>query len=144
VTVGAGPLIQTNNRPVGFAATVGLNIPLAWGRAESGQREAAAQLGATQQRYEATRLEVEGALGEAVARLRAARATEALLRREAMPQARATFQTVLAGYGQGRGELSAAITAEHQMHEVELRFLQAQLDAQVEVAAIERLIGGDL
>ena len=144
VTVGAGPLIQTNNRPVGFAATVGLNIPLPWGRQASGQREAAAQLGATQQRYEATRLEVEGALGEAVARLRAARATEALLRREAMPQARATLQTVLAGYGQGRGELSTAITAEHQMHDVELRLLQAQLDAQVEVAAIERLIGDDL
>lgn len=144
VTVGAGPLIQTNNRPLGFAATVGLNIPLPWGREASGQREAAAQLGASQQRYEATRLEIEGALGEALARLHAARATEALLRREAMPQARATFQTVLAGYAQGRGELSAAITAEHQMHDVELRLLQAQLDAQVEVAAIERLIGGDL
>lgn len=144
VTVGAGPLIQTNNRPVGFAATVGLNIPLPWGREAAGQREAAAQLGATQQRYEAARLEVEGALGEAIARLRAARATEALLRREAMPQARAAFQTVLVGYSQGRGELTAAITAEHQMHDVELRLLQAQLDAQVETAAIERLVGGDL
>ena len=144
VTVGAGPLVQTNNRPVGFAATVGLNIPLPWGREASGQREATAQLGATQQRQEATRLEVEGALGEAVARLRAARATEALLRRETMPQARAAFQATLAGYGQGRGDLTAAITAEHQVHDVELRLLQAQLDAQVEVAAIERLVGGDL
>ena len=144
VTVGAGPLLQTNNRPVGFAATVGLNIPLPWGREASAQREAAAQLGATQQRYEAARLEIEGALGEAVARLQASRATEALLRREARPQARAAFQTVLAGYSQGRGELTAAITAEHQMHDVELRLLQAQLDAQVELAAIERLIGGDL
>ena len=144
VTVGAGPLVQTNNRPVGFAATVGLSIPLFWGRAASGQREAAAQLGATQQRHDATRLEVEGAVGEAVARLRAARVTEALLRRETMPQARAGFQAVLAGYGQGRGDLTAAITAEHQVHDVELRLLQAQLDAQVEVAAIERLIGGDL
>jgi cobalt-zinc-cadmium efflux system outer membrane protein len=144
VTIGAGPLIQTNNRPVGFAATVGLNIPLPWGREAAGQQEAAAQLGATQQRYEATRQEIEGALGEAVALLRAAGATEALLRREAMPQARATFQTVLAGYSQGKGELTAAITAEHQMHDVELHLLQAQFDAQVEVAAIERLIGGDL
>ena len=144
VTVGAGPLIQTNNRPVGFAATVGLNIPLPWGRGAAGQREAAAQLGASQQRYEATRLEIEGALGEAIARLRAARATELLLRREAIPQARAAFQAVLAGYGQGRGELTAAITAERQMHDVELRLLQAQLDAQVELAAIERLVGGDL
>ncbi len=144
VTVGAGPLIQTNSRPVGFAATVGLNIPLPWGREAAGQQEAAAQLGASQQRYEATRLDIEGTLGEAIARLRAAQATELLLRREAMPQARAVFQAVLAGYSQGRGELTAAITAERQMHDVELRLLQAQLDAQVELAAIERLVGGDL
>lgn len=144
VTVGAGPLIQTNNRPVGFAATVGLNIPLPWGREAAGQREAAAQLGASQQRYDAARLEIEGALAESLARFRAARATEALLKREAMPQARAAFQTVLAGYSQGRGDLTAAITVDHQMHDVELRLLQAQLDEQVELAAIERLIGGDL
>jgi len=144
VSVGAGPLIQTNNRPVGFAATVGLNIPLPWGREAAGQREAAAQLGATQQRYDAARLEIEGALGEAVAKLRAARATNALLRREAIPQARAAFQAVLANYSQGRGELTAAITAEHRMHEVELRLLQTQLDEQVELAAIERLIGASL
>lgn len=144
ITVGAGPLFQTNNRPVGFSATVGLNVPLPWGREGAGQKEAAAQLGATQQRYDAARLEIEGALGEAVAKLRAARTTEALLRREAVPQARAAFQTVLASYGEGRGDLTAAINAEHQMHDVELRVLQVQLDEQVELAAIERLIGGDL
>ncbi len=144
VTVGAGPLIQTNNRPVGFAATVGLNIPLPWGREAAGQLEAAAQLGASQQRYDAVRLEIEGALAESLARFRAARATEALLEREAMPQARAAFRTVLASYSQGRGDLTGAIAVEHQTHDVELRLLQAQLDEQVELAAIERLIGGDL
>ena len=144
LTIGGGPLIQTNNRPVGFAATIGFNIPVPWGREASGQHEAAAQLGATQQRYDAAVLEIEGALGEAVAKLRAARATEALLQREAMPQARAMFQTVLANYSQGRGDLTAAIIAERQMHEVELSLPQTQLDEQVELAAIERLIGGDL
>lgn len=144
ITVGAGPLFQTNNRPVGFSATVGLNIPLPWGREGSGQREAAAQLGATEQRYDAARLQIEGALGEAVAKLRAARTTEVLLRQEAAPQARAAFQTVLANYGQGRGDLTVAINAEHQTHDVQLRLLQVQLDEQVELAAIERLIGGDL
>ncbi len=144
VTIGAGPLVQTNNRPVGFAATVGLNIPLPWGREAAEQREAAAQLGATQQRYDAARLEIEGALGEAAAKLHAARATEALLRREAVPQSRAAFQTVLASYSQGRGELTGAIAAGRQMQEVELRLLQAQLDEQVELAAIERIVGGDL
>ncbi len=144
LTVGAGPLIQTNNQPVGFSATVGFNIPLPWGREASGQQEAEAQLGASQQRYEASLLEVEGALGEAMAKLHAARGTEQLLRRESIPQARAAFQAILASYSQGSGDLAAAIAAEHQEHDVDLRLLQVQLDEQIELAAIERLTGGDL
>ncbi len=144
VTVGAGPLIQTNNRPVGFAATVGLNIPVPWGRTASGQQEAAARLSATQQRYDATLLEVEGALGEGIARLEAARRTEALLRREALPQAQGAFRAVLASYGQGQGDLTAAIVAEHRIHDVQLTLLRTELAAQTELAGIERLVGGDL
>ena len=144
ITVGAGPLIQTNNRPVGFTATVGLKIPVPWGRTDPGQREAAARLGASQLRYEAALVEVEGALGEGLAKLDAIRRTQALLRRESLPQARAAFQTAVLGYGQGRGELGGAIEAEHRIHDMELALLRAELDEQVAVAGIERLIGGDL
>jgi cobalt-zinc-cadmium efflux system outer membrane protein len=144
LTIGAGPLILTNNRSVGVAATIGVNIPMPWGREASQQREAAAQLGATQQRYEAAWLNIQGALAEAVARLQAARSTEALLRREALPQARATIQSLLAGYSQGKGDLAAPIAAEHRAHDVELLLLKSELDQQVELAAIERLIGGPL
>jgi len=144
LTIGAGPIIQTNNQPVGFSGTVGFNIPLPWGREASDQHAASAELGATQQRYEAASLEIEGALGESLARLTAAQATETLLQREAMPQARAAFQSILANYSQGKGELTGAIAAQHQIHDVDLHLLQAQLDEQVELAAIERLIGGNL
>ena len=144
LTIGAGPLIQTNNRPVGVAATIGFNIPVPWGREASQQREAAAQLSATQQRYDAAWLNIQGALGESVARLQAARSTEALLRRETLPQARTTVRSLLADYGQGKGDLTAAIAAEHRIHDTELLLLKAGLDQQVELAAIERLIGGSL
>jgi len=144
ITVGAGPLIQTNNRPVGFAATIGLNVPVPWGRAASGQREAAANVGASQHRYVAVLLEIEGSLGEARARLDAARQTAALLRRESLPQAQSVLRAVLAAYGQGHGDLAGAIEAEHRIHNVELAALRADLDERVSLAAIERLIGGDL
>jgi outer membrane protein, heavy metal efflux system len=144
LTIGAGPLIQTNRQPVGVAATIGVNIPMPWGREASQQREAAAQLGATQQRYDAAWLNIQGALAESVARLQAARRTEALLRREALPQARAAIQSLLAAYGQGKGDLAAPIAAEHRSHDVELMLLKSELDQQVELAAIERLIGGAL
>jgi cobalt-zinc-cadmium efflux system outer membrane protein len=144
LTIGAGPLIQTNHQPVGAAATIGFNIPVPWGREASQQREAAAQLSATQQRYDATWLNIQGTLAESLARLKAARGTEGLLRNQALPQARATMQSLVAGYSQGKGDLVAPIAAEHRAHDVELLLLKAELDQQVELAAIERLIGGAL
>ncbi|MDY0885877.1 TolC family protein [Dongia soli] len=144
LTVSAGPIIQTNNMPVGFAATLGFNIPVPWGREASGQHEAAAQLGASEQRFNAALFEIEGALGESVAKLQAARSAAQLLRHETVPQAKAMFQTVLADYSQGKADLTATIAAQRQIHDVELRLLQNQLDEQVELAAIERLTGGDL
>jgi outer membrane protein, heavy metal efflux system len=74
----------------------------------------------------------------------AARNTEALLRRQALPQARAAMQSLLAGYSEGKGDLAAPIAAEHRAHDVELMLLKTELDQQVELAAIERLIGGAL
>jgi len=144
LTIGAGPLIQTNHQPVGVAATIGINIPVPWGREASQQREAAAALGASELRYDAAWLEIQGALAESVARLQAARSTENLLRRQALPQARASMQSLLAGYSEGKGDLGAPIAAEHRAHDVELLLLKAELDQQVELAAIERLIGGPL
>lgn len=144
VTVGAGPLIQTNNRPPGVAASIGLNLPLGWGRQSAEQAEATARLGAARQRYEAALFSIQGALGEATARLTAARRTEALLRREALPQVQVGLRSLVAAYGQGRGELGSVIDAQHRVHEVELKLLIALLDGQTALAAIERLIGGDL
>ncbi len=144
LTIGAGPLIQTNNRPPGVAATIGLNIPLPWGKEASEQQAATAQLGAAQQRYEAALLEIQSALGEARERLKAARNASALVARKALPEARAALKSIIAAYAEGRGDLAAALAAQHQVHDLELKLLQLQLDEQTMLAAIERLIGGEL
>ncbi|MEI9914848.1 MAG: hypothetical protein WDN29_02450 [Methylovirgula sp.] len=67
-----------------------------------------------------------------------------MLQRESTPQARAMFQTLLANYSQGKGDLASVIAAEHQLHEVDLRHLQALLDEQTSFAAVERLVGGEI
>jgi outer membrane protein, heavy metal efflux system len=144
LTVGAGPLIQTNNRPPGVAATVGLNIPLPWGKEASEQQAATAQLGAAQQRYDAALLDIQSALGEALARLKAARKADALVARKALPEARAALKSIIADYAQGRGDLAAALDTQHQVHDLELKLLQLELDEQTMLASIERLIGGEL
>jgi outer membrane protein TolC len=144
LTVGAGPLIQTNNRPPGVAATVGLNIPLPWGKEASEQQAATAQLGAAQQRYDAALLDIQSALGEALARLKAARQADALVARKALPEARAALKSITADYAQGRGDLAATLDAQHRVHDLELKLLQLELDEQTMLASIERLIGGEL
>lgn len=144
LTIGAGPLIQTNNRPVGAAATVGVNIPLPWGREASDEQAAQAQAGAAEQHYEANLLSVQSALGEAREKLKAAQRVKALVARKALPEARAGMKSVLADYAQGRGDLAAVLEAQHRVHDLELKLLQITVDEQVALAGIERLIGGDL
>ncbi len=144
LTVGAGPLVQTNDRPPGVAAAVGFNIPLPWGREASEEQAARAQLGAARQHYEAVVLDIQSALAEAREKLKAARRAEALVARKALPEARAAFQSVLSDYSQGRGDLGAALEAQHRVHDLELKLLQIELDEQTALAGIERLIGGEL
>jgi outer membrane protein, heavy metal efflux system len=144
LTVGAGPLVQTNNRPPGVAATIGLNIPLPWGKEASEEQAATAQLGAAQQRYDAALLDIQSAIAEARERLKAARQADALVSRKALPEARAVLKSVTADYAQGRGELAIALEAQHRVHSLELKLLQLQLDEQSALAAIERLIGSEL
>lgn len=144
VTVGAGPLIQTNHQPVGFSATVGLNIPLPWGREAAGQQTAAAQLEEATQLDDAARLAIAGALAADLAKLSASQRIEVLLRTQALPQDQAAFHAVLARYREGSGALTDPIAALRKIDNVRLQLLQTQLDEQVALAAIERLIGGAL
>ena len=62
VTLGAGA-IQRDNGPAGYTATLSLKIPLQWGAKEAGEREAAAKLGAAQQRLGQIEAEIAGDLG---------------------------------------------------------------------------------
>src|ERR1019366_5286104 len=61
-------------------------------------RRRPAQLGAAQQRYDAALLDIQSALGEALARLKAARQADALVARKALPEARAVLKSIIADY----------------------------------------------
>src|SRR3954469_14233227 len=143
LSLGAGPIVQTN-APTGFSATVSLSIPLHWSVKQAGEREAAARLGAAEQRRDAAVAGIQGALGEALARLEAARRIDDLLRHQTLAQAQAGYRSALAGYSQGRGDLSVALAAQHRLHDITLELLRTETEAQTALPAIERLIGGDL
>jgi outer membrane protein, heavy metal efflux system len=143
VTITAGPVTRQVG-PTGFSATLSLSIPLQQGPKEAGEREAVANLGAARLRMDATLAQIEGDLGQAAAALNASRQMEAQLRDRLLPQYQAAYRSILASYSEGRGELTAVLEAEHRLHETNLEIIRTQIEGQTALAAIERLIGGDL
>jgi len=144
VMLKAGAIDRTGNGPNGYLAEIGLRVPLQWGLHEAQQREAAAQVGAAQARRQAQELQIQGELGEFTADLAGSRKTADLIRMQLLPQSQALLRSGVAGYGLGRAELVDVLRAEHDLANLRIELLSAEFDQQRQLAAIERLIGGDL
>jgi cobalt-zinc-cadmium efflux system outer membrane protein len=144
VMLKAGAIDRTGNGPNGYLAEIGLRVPLQWGLHEAQQREAAAQVGAAQARRQAQDLQIQSELGEFVADLAGSRKTADLIRTQLLPQSQALLRSGTAGYGLGRAELVDVLRAEHDLADQRIELLSAEFDQQRQLAAIERLIGGDL
>ena len=67
-----------------------------------------------------------------------------LIRTQLLPQSQALLRSGVAGYGLGRAELVDVLRAEHDLANLRIELLSAEFDQQRQLAAIERLIGGDL
>jgi cobalt-zinc-cadmium efflux system outer membrane protein len=144
VMLKAGAIDRTGNGPNGYMAEIGFRVPLQWGLHEAQQREAAAQVGAAQARRQALELQIQSELGEFVADLAGSRKTGDLIRTQLLPQSQALLRSGVAGYGLGRAELVDVLRAEHDLADLRIELLSAEFDQQRQLAAIERLIGGDL
>jgi outer membrane protein, heavy metal efflux system len=144
VMLKAGAIDRTGNGPNGYLAEIGLRVPLQWGLHDAQQREAAAQVGAAQARRQALELQIQGELGEFLADLAGSRRTGDLIRTQLLPQSQALLHSGVEGYGLGRAELVDVLSAEHDLANLRIELLSAEFDQQRQLAAIERLIGGDL
>jgi outer membrane protein, heavy metal efflux system len=143
LTLGAGA-IQRDNGPAGYTASLAFKIPLQWGVKEAAEREAAAKLGAAQQRQAQLEAEISGDLEQALAALAAARRIGDLTRKQLIPQLIAAHNAALVLYRRDQGTLTAVLDAEHRIHQAQLDLLRADSEAQTALAAIERLIGAEL
>jgi cobalt-zinc-cadmium efflux system outer membrane protein len=144
ITLSAAAIDRTGNGPPGYMAGIGLKVPLQWGLHEAQQREASAQLSATQARRQALELQIQGELGEAAADLAGSRKTGDLIRTQLLPQSEALLRSGVAGYGLGKAELADVLRAEHDLANLRIELLNNEFDQQRQLAMIERLIGGDL
>ncbi|HSO06172.1 MAG TPA: TolC family protein [Pelomicrobium sp.] len=136
--------IQEGNRLANWDVMFGISIPLQQDRRRAEEREAAEMLAAAHARREATSARLLGELRQAQAALEAARRQESLIAASLLPQARLTYEAALAGYETGRVDFATLLDAQRQILRAQLDELKAQVEQQVRLAEIERLVGGEL
>lgn len=142
-TLGVSP-IQYQNAIKEWELMVELNIPLQQSSRRSQERESESMLNAARSRKEATTNQVSAELAEALSGIEAARRTENLLVNSLLPQAELTFKAALAGYETGKVDFATLLDAQRQIRQARQNQLKAQVDAQMRLAEIERLLGEDL
>ncbi|MBK1683960.1 TolC family protein [Rhodoferax fermentans] len=135
---------QMQSRVTEWGLMLEMNIPLQQGTRRAQEREAQAMLAAAQSRREAVANQVASDLSENLAGIQAAQRTEQLVKTSLLPQAELTFQAALAGYENGKLDFATLLDAQRQIRQARLGQLKAQVDAQMRLAEIEKLLGEEL
>lgn len=142
-TLGVSP-IQYGNAVEEWELMVELNLPLQQASRRAQQRESETMLSAARARAEALSNQVLAELAEHLAGIEAARRTESLTAGSLLPQAELSFRAALAGYETGKIDFATLLDAQRQILQARLGRLKAELEMQVRLAEIERLLGEDL
>jgi len=144
VTLSAGAIDRTGNGPPGYIASIAIKVPLQWGLHEGQVRDATAQAGAARARRDAIEQRISGDIAEASAALDVGRRNADLLRQRLIPQSNAALRSATADYAAGRLDLTAVLQAERDLVNAKIELFSIELDQQRALAAIERLVGGNL
>jgi cobalt-zinc-cadmium efflux system outer membrane protein len=143
VTLGVAPT-QSGSTIKTWDLMVEFSIPLQQGSRRAQEREAEAMLGATDARKETLLNQMLAALSESVFALETARRTESLAASRLLPQSELTYQSALTGYENGKVDFATLLDAQRQILKARQQQLKAQLEAQLRLAEIERLLGEEL
>jgi outer membrane protein TolC len=143
IQLGISPT-QVGSRITTWGLMVEMNIPLQRESRRSQEREADAMVSAQQARTQALQAQLLGELGENLAGLDAARRSEALISTQLLPQTELSLRSALAAYENGKVDFATLLDAHRQIRKARADRLKAQVDAQMRLAEIERILGEDL
>ena len=135
---------QMGSRITTWGVMVEVNIPLQQDSRRSQEAEAEAMVGAARSRAEALANQLVGDLGENLAALDAARSSEALVTNQSLPQSELSLRSALAAYENGKVDFATLLEAQRQIRKARQDRLKAQVEAQMRLAEIERIVGEDL
>jgi len=143
LTVGVSPS-QMGSRITTWGVMVEMNIPLQQESRRSQEREAEAMVSAARSRAESLSQQLLGDLAVNLAGLEAARRTEALVKTQLLPQSELALQSTRAAYENGKAEFSMLLEAQRGIRKARQEILKSQVEAQMRLADIERILGEDL
>jgi outer membrane protein TolC len=143
ITLGIAPS-QMGSRITTWGVMVEMNLPLQQDARRGQEREAEAMLAAARSRSESLSQQLLGDLAVNLAGLDAARRSEALVKTQLLPQSELALQATLAAYENGRAEFSMLLEARRQTTKARQEILKSQVEAQMRLADIERILGEDL
>jgi len=142
-TLGVAPT-QSGGAIKTWDLMVELNIPLQQGSRRSQEYEAESMLEASGARKKALLNRMLSDLSESISSLETARRTESLTATQLLPQAELNYQSALAGYETGKVDFAILLDAQRQILKARQQQLKAQLEEQLRLAEIERLLGEEL
>lgn len=143
ITLGVSP-IQYQGSVKEWELMVEMNIPLQQSSRRAQERESEAMLQAAQARKESASRQLLSELAEDVDAVEAARRTEDLITTQLLPQSELTFQAALVGYENGKVDFATLLDAQRQIRKARQSQLESQVETQIRLADIERIIGEDL
>ena len=121
-----------------------LNIPLQQDSRRAQEREAQSMLEAAKSRTEALANQVASDLSQNIVALQSAQRTEELASTSLLPQADVNFRSALASYENGKLDFAVLLEAQRSLRQARQSQIKAQLEQQMRLAEIEKLIGEDL
>ena len=141
--VGVSPS-QMGSRITTWGVMFEINIPLQQASRRGQEREAEAMVSAARSRADALWHQLLGELGANLAGLDAARRTEALIQTQQLPQSELSLQSAVAAYESGKAEFAMLLEAQRQIRKARQELLRSQVEAQMRLTDIERILGEDL
>lgn len=143
VTLGVSP-IQYGNSVRDWEVMLEVSIPLQQGNRRAQERESEKMLAAARARKEVTANRLLGELASNLAGIDTARQTEQLATSSLLPQAELTYRSALASYETGKVDFATLLDAQRQIRQARLAQYKAQVEMQIRLAEIEKLLGEDL
>ncbi|HEX6019970.1 MAG TPA: TolC family protein [Burkholderiaceae bacterium] len=143
INVGIAPT-QMGSRITTWELMLEVNIPLQQESRRSQESEAEAMISAQRSRAQAAANQLLGELGENLAAFDSARRWEGLATTQLMPQSELSFRSALAAYEAGKVDFATLLDAQRQIRKARQDHLKAQVEAQLRLAEVERIVGEDL